>query len=228
MLSALWDLLFPPRCLFCRQRLAANTILCSHCRLQVLEISRCCSLCGYPFPARSNGNCPRCSGQKFLFAHTCAVGLYAGQLKEAIRRYKYGGRTEMAAGFGKLLAQQITKCNWPHLDAVVPIPLHPQKLRQRGFDQAVLLAEVVAKELALPLKKSLRRCRDTVSQTQLSAAERRRNLEDAFSAVQAGQMPKKILLVDDLLTTGATANNAAKALLAGGAEKIYLAVLGRS
>ncbi|NLP36120.1 MAG: ComF family protein [Firmicutes bacterium] len=228
MLSALWDLLFPLRCLFCGERLEADTILCTHCRGQVLEVSRCCPLCGYPVVKQSERECPRCNGQKFMFDRACAVGLYEGKLKAVIRRYKYGGRTEMAAALGKLMAQQIEKCKWPQFAAVVPIPLHPRKQRQRGFDQAVLLAEAIGRQLKVPVKKYLRRSRETVSQTQLSAAQRRHNLAGAFTVVQAEQIPKRILLVDDLLTTGATADNAARALLAGGAEEIYLAVIGRS
>lgn len=144
-----------------------------------------------------------------------------------IINYKYKRQKYIAGVLGKLVAQQVRRSSWPEMDTVVPVPLHPQRLVERGFDQALLLAQVVADELALPVRKVLVREIDTPSQTRLNSNERWQNVKNAFSVRPGYSLTGRILLIDDLLTTGATGNSAGDALLSAGAEEVYLAVVGR-
>ncbi|MCL5980915.1 MAG: ComF family protein [Firmicutes bacterium] len=132
----------------------------------------------------------------------------------------------LAGPLGRLLARQIRRCPWPAFSAVVPVPLHPRR-SDRGYDQSLLLAQVIGTELDVPLKVALVRTRSTKSQTRLGAAERWGNVQEAFAGVPGTALSGNILLVDDLLTTGATAHYAAEALLNAGASAVYLAVIGR-
>ncbi|HZK24275.1 MAG TPA: ComF family protein [Oscillospiraceae bacterium] len=231
LLTPLLDLLFPRRCGFCRTLLneaQPGVLLCRSCEQTILNPQSCCSYCGYPLAASEDGFCPLCSEHSYAFYASCALSLFQGELRKAILRFKYGGKRELAFLFGQLMARQVRKCQWPALDSVVPIPLHPLKLRERGYDQALLLAQVLGKELDLPLQRILTRRQATVSQTTLSAAQRWQNVADVFVFHQQPSVPRRVLLVDDLLTTGATAHFAAEALHQAGVKEVYLAVIAHS
>ena len=229
LLSPLLDLLFPPRCVFCRSRDGLENDIdsvCGSCLGKMNDLKGCCPWCAYPQKIRSAG-CSACGDRSFAFAGACAVSLYQGDLKRAIHKYKYKGCLELAGPLGKLVSRQVIRSGWPQLHAVIPVPLHQDKLSERGYDQALLLAQVIGSELTLPVKTSLTRTKSTRSQTKLGASERWENVTDAFAPISVMETPKPVLLVDDLLTTGATAHFASEALLAGGAEAVYLAVVGR-
>ncbi|MBS3983113.1 MAG: ComF family protein [Dethiobacter sp.] len=229
LFKALLDLLFPPSCVFCTGRVGEGTtalLICSLCLAQVPVPEACCFKCAQPLAAGQE-SCPQCSGLSFAFKSACTVQAYRGAVKRAIHNYKYHGRKEMAKTLGGLMAQQIRRSGWPKMEAIVPVPLHRSRLSERGYDQALLLAQVVAAELRLPLKKALQRKSATPSQTKLVARERWENVSQAFELVAGVPLPARVLLVDDLLTTGATAHFAAQTLLDGGAKEVYLAVVGR-
>ncbi|MDW7650331.1 MAG: ComF family protein [Bacillota bacterium] len=228
-LTPLLDLLFPPRCVICRSRLTADKpgpATCRDCLAQVPDPSHCCSWCGHPH-AGGVQPCPSCRDKSFSFSRACAVSLYRGELKKTIHRFKYDGRKELADPLGKLMARQVKRSHWPEMDAVVPVPLHYTRLVQRGYDQALLLAHVIGDELRLPVKQILVRKEATPSQTQLDAKERWHNVADAFALAPDADLPGRVLLVDDLLTTGATAHFAGEALRRAGVAEIYLAVVAR-
>ncbi|NLM47095.1 MAG: ComF family protein [Firmicutes bacterium] len=227
LFAALLDLLFPPACAVCRGRLPEREqFLCTRCREKVLPAENCCLRCGYPLSGRMS--CSRCLGYDYAFSGACAVFLYQGEIRKAVRRFKYGGQTGLARPFGELMAAQVRSCAWPACEAVVPVPLHPERLRERGYDQALLLARTVAKVLQLPVSSCLLRCENTASQTTLAAKARWNNVRGVFGLQPGVTVPGRVLLIDDLLTTGATAHYASETLLAGGAEAVYLAVLCRS
>jgi len=228
-LQPLIDLLFPPRCSICRSILRDDKEedLCVRCAQLVLNPADCCQYCAHPLE-KGKSFCNFCAGQNFAFTAACAVSRYHGPFKKAIQRYKYAGQTELAAVLGRLAAQQVRQKNWPQVEVLVPIPLHPKKLWQRGYDQSQLLAEVMAQELGKPLKNLLQRKRHTVSQTALPAEERWQNMNNAFAAVTGKGLPSRVLLVDDLLTTGATAHFAALALRRAGVKEVFVAVIARS
>jgi len=173
------------------------------------------------------------------FVRAVAYGLYQGRMKEAIHAFKYGRLHPAARELGRMLAKAIGRMSAeaPRDMLVVPVPLHRSKLAQRGFNQARSLAQHALGELAKsdPAWKltlagsSLMRLRETQSQAGLSPRERRLNLRGAFAVSDPGAVADQhILLIDDILTTGATARAAAQALLKAGAASVWVATLARA
>ncbi len=229
LLTPLLDLFFPPRCIFCRGPLDCEqqgVEICQSCYDGLLDPRQCCSRCSHPL-LKQERFCPVCHGRFFAFKGACALNVYRGNLKQVVHRYKYKDKRHLAHTLGRLAAGQIKRCNWPNFKAVVPVPLHPLRLAERGYDQAFLLAEVIAADLQLPVQRHLIRTRATISQTKLDSMSRWDNVRDAFAPSSCVALSGNILLVDDLLTTGATAHNAAETLLFAGADSVYLAVVGR-
>lgn len=228
-LNGFLDLLYPPydTCAGCRTR-RVEAFLCPACfnslRLPFREI---CLKCGRPLTPKPL--CPECAGRSRAFTVARAAGLYEGILQEAIHRFKYGRRAGMGRPLGRLLARVGRDEGFGRWEAVIPVPLHPRRLRERGFNQAELLAREVAAELDLPLLKGvLLRARATPAQASLSREDRLVNLPGAFRARDAEELwGKTVLLVDDVYTTGATAEECARTLLAGGAREVGVLVLAR-
>jgi len=153
-----------------------------------------------------------------------AVFEYGGPVADAIQRFKYDGRSELGAVLGSLMGDAARR--WTgDVDAVVPVPLHWRRRRQRGYDQAALLAKPVAKSLGVaPLLRGLRRVRNTPRQVDLPHHERQRNIEGAFAPWRLRGVGR-VLLVDDVRTTGATLRAASEALKAGGVSEVHTFVL---
>jgi ComF family protein len=157
--------------------------------------------------------------------------LYAGPLMRAIQRFKYGSETHLASPLGDLLSRFAkTVLSHPEEFVTVPVPLHRRRLRERGFNQSFLLAKVVSSGLETPLDcLTLIRKRDTRSQTGLGRKKRRSNVANAFSVTSAAIFKgKKVLLVDDVLTTGYTLNECAKVLKKSGALEVICLALART
>ncbi len=160
-------------------------------------------------------------------ARAASLYVYGGPLADAVRRMKYGRRTDLLGTLGGLLAAG-TAAYAGRVDVVVPVPLHPKRLRERGFDQAALLAKPVARALSLPLDLArLRRTRHTPAQAGLDAAARADNVRGAFVARTDPRRPR-VLLVDDVRTTGATFVACTEALRAAGASDVYTLSLTRA
>ena len=146
---------------------------------------------------------------------------YGGPAAGMVRNLKYRGVRLLAEPMGRAMASAFSALQPLEIDGVVPVPMHPKRRRDRGYNHAALLAAQVAGQLDLPLLDVLSRTRDTRQQARLSDAERMSNLENAF-ALAGDVADKALLLVDDVCTTGATANACAKALLDGGARRVWL------
>lgn len=145
-------------------------------------------------------------------------------MADAIHRFKYDGRSDLARGLGSLMREAALRFIG-NVDVVVPVPLHWKRRRSRGYDQAALLAMPVARSLGVPVRlRGLRRVRHTQSQVDLSHAERQRNVDGAFAPFRLREA-RRVLLVDDVCTTGATLDAASHALKAGGASEVYRLVL---
>lgn len=207
--KSLWALLFPPLCVGCGEVLRQHeTLLCLSCQYH-LPINDF-----HLFPK----NAVVSRMEKFLVIDRGLSYFNFSQasiVQSIIHQLKYKHRTDVAIYFGKLLATQVAAAN-PSVpfDVVVPIPLHPKKLRKRGYNQAAYLAKAIAEVLAIPVNlDNLIRVKYTVSQTGLSDFKRLANVEQAFFCPNAALFAgKHILLVDDVLTTGATIYAAALAL----------------
>ncbi|MDH3654028.1 MAG: ComF family protein [Myxococcales bacterium] len=168
-----------------------------------------------------------CGACATLIEHTsnpCAVFEYGGPVADAIQRFKYDGRSELGAALGSVMATDAHA--WAgKVDAVVPVPLHWRRRRSRGYDQAALLSKPVAKSLAVPLMlRGLRRVRNTPSQVELPHRERQQNMTGAFAPWRLGGL-RRLLLIDDVRTTGATLRAASEGLRAGGASEVHTFVL---
>lgn len=150
--------------------------------------------------------------------------VYGGPVAEAIRRLKYAGRSDLAQPLGELLSAA-ARSHLGRVDVVIPVPLHHRRLRQRGYNQAALLGRYVARHLHLPLDtRRLRRIRYTAPQVELQPAQRQDNVRDAFTALRRPRQPR-VLLVDDVRTTGATLQAAATALQATGCDEVRFLTL---
>lgn len=153
-----------------------------------------------------------------------AVYEYGGPVADAIQRFKYGGRSDLGSVLGSRMAAETARWRG-RVDAVVPVPLHWRRRRARGFDQAALLAKPVARALGAPARlRGLRRVRNTPPQVELTHAERQRNIDGAFAPWRL-RGAVRVLLIDDVRTTGATLRAAATALEAGGVVEVHALVL---
>ena len=228
------DLLLPPACLLCGERLPAGlpaTDLCPPCRDGLPQPAPArCPVCAvaYRSPTPSLHHCEACLRHPPPFVKVHAVGPYAGTLQDAIQRFKYHGQLPLERPLGTLLIETVLRGWGPRPNLVVAVPLHKNRLRARGYNQALQLARQVGRHLGVPVAPELlRRVRDTAAQQGLDAAARNSNLRGAF-AVSHPVSARRILLVDDVMTTGATARECAAVLCAAGASAVEVAVLGRA
>jgi ComF family protein len=230
-LLAAADLVWPRRCLHCDGQSASEICLCEACRKTFTEDShnscpRCCSTIG-PHADASDG-CLLCKSSRFHFASAQRLGVYDGQLRDAILSMKHRGGETLAEVMGLVWAEAHRKrLMKPQPQAVVAVPLHWRKRFSRGFNQAEMIARGVALGLGIPLiPRAIRRVRPTPQQTGVTPTERRENMKNAFRPSRTRRLKGlRILLIDDVLTTGATADAAAVAILAGGAAQVDVAVL---
>jgi ComF family protein len=245
LLRALLDLLYPPRCPFCNGLLkpydAGKTnsplvngtvsdlerLLCRRCATELPWMERSCPRCASPL-GQGEEKCFHCRGGNLYFQDCCALACDREDIREALHRFKYRGRKSLAEPLGILLSRKIALEPWiSSVEFLVPIPLSRQRLLQRGYNQVSLLASVVGRELRLPVKEVLERVKDTVSQTGLNRSQRAENLRCAFRCLQELPAGSHVLLVDDVLTSGATASEASRTLKEAGAGRISVAVLAR-
>ena len=236
-MRSLIDFFFPPRCLICHgtDHLDESPSLCRTCIRSFPFISPPhCSLCGLPFTSEEGIShpCSSCLNNPFAF-HSCrAVGLYDNRLREAILSFKFRDHLQLARPLGRLMAcNTYDSFSWEEIDLLVPVPLHTQRLRSRGFNQSLLLVREIHRTHPIPLDFSnLQRKRSTLPQTTLDVSQRRQNVKDAFSVSSNNPFcGKTLLLIDDVFTSGATLNEAARTLLVKGkAEKVHCLVLART
>ena len=233
--TAALDLLYPARCPVCDHGLDAGRRdpLCQDCwvAFERIEGPRCAS-CGLPLPSFEPpaGPPPRCGGcvanpPPFDYART--AGAYAGVLRDALHALKFGGKQALARPLAALMLEQCGSLLGPHVDALVPVPLARGRELERGFNQARLLAGHLASASGLSVKAHwLSRSRGTRPQTELTAGERRANVAGAFSASRRAA-GGHVVLVDDIVTTGATAAECARTLRAAGARTVGVLAVAR-
>ena len=208
MIRRMLEWLFPGKCVLCRSILAKEeTDLCRSCRLDQPE---------YPY------------GKKKVthIADLTAVWMYEGNVRRSIHRYKFNGARHYADAYGRLLAMRILRDLRP-ADVITWVPISRQRLRKRGYDQVELLAGAVGRELNIPAEKLLEILRDIRANSGLKTpAERRANVLGVYKVPEGADIRgKRVLLLDDIVTTGATASECARVLLTAGAEEVIFAAV---
>jgi ComF family protein len=240
--SAMWEhcyraglgLLFPPRCACCQIELPtdAELMLCADCCQQLIgSAGSFCVRCGAIEPGEPGGvhGCRLCGSTRFHFEKVVALGLYDGPLHQAVAKIKEPAGRVLAAALAQLMLRtRGEQLKALEADLVVPVPMFWAKRFWRGFNTTELLAERLARGLGLPVRHALVRNRNTLPQRSLRPRERFANVRGAFTARRIRNLQgKSILLIDDVLTTGATCSEAARTLLRAGAARVVVAVLAR-
>ncbi len=226
-------IVYPPTCITCRAATGEAQALCPACWRGIGFIERpYCERLGTPFPVDLGAGLlsPAAIADPPVFARARAVCRFDGTARELVHRLKYGDRVELSLTLGRMMAQAGRELA-ADADLVLPVPLHRTRLWRRRFNQAAALAGIVSRETGLPLAATaLTRIRRTRQQIGLTRAQRAENLQGAFhvSAAARGQIEgRRILLVDDVLTTGATVNAASRALLRAGASAVDVLTFAR-
>lgn len=222
--SQFLDLFFPPHCVGCRR---VGAWLCAECLDQAPRVEPpFCIRCGGVVAA--NGLCARCRTSPLRIECIRSVVYFEGVFREAMHQFKYRGRTGLAEPLGDLMAAYWMQHSVP-IDVVAPVPLHATRLRERGYNQAALLAREMARRVGLAVDdQTLTRQRATASQVDLSARQRQQNVRAAFCCSGNGLADKRVLLIDDVCTTGATLEACAVALYEGGAHSVQALTLARA
>ena len=231
--EAFKDLLFPPRCLGCELRLESSQLplFCPDCLSQLVSIqSPCCRCCGQPFAVGVDHLCGDCLAGHYAFDLARSLWAYQPPVSTLVHALKFQGQLTGVATLGWLAAASGCVRELGEPDLVIPVPLYPDRLRTRGFNQALVIASSCFPQWSNRIESGvLRRIRATMPQSSLSGKERRRNLHKAFGLVDPAKVKgQRILLVDDVFTTGSTLNECCAILRLAGAERIESFTLARS
>jgi len=226
VIDALLSILYVPSCAACDARVARGAPLCAPCAASLEPISAACPRCAEPLAGPVSLVCARCRRRPLPIDGIVSPWRYGGELGRALRRLKFERRPDLGRALAPLIAPFLAAAaTAAGVDLVVPVPLHWRRLVARGYNQADVLCRHAAAQLAVPCRpRLLRRRRATQPQTGLSARHRARNLDGAF-AVPTRSIPlvtgRRVLLFDDVVTTGATLAAAARALRAAGAASVH-------
>ncbi len=219
------DLLYPRQCPLCRELLKKEErILCGNCRKKVQLIREpFCLKCGKPLRNPRQEYCLDCQKHRHWYEEGRAAFPYTGEIRESILRMKLHNQRTYADFFGEAMSRKYLACQkkW-QIDVAAPIPLHPKKRRYRGFNQAELLLNRIEEQTGLPVVKDLlKKTEETAEQKELDRKSRQKNLKKAFKIGPYDVQLKRILLVDDIYTTGSTMDAAASVLKEAGARKVF-------
>lgn len=221
------ETLFPSgvTCFLCGEEVWDDKhVLCSTCEKEVKFPSKFCLRCGTPLHSLAD-YCLTCKNNKRYFAMARAPLVYKDKVAGAIKRFKYENKRYMAKYFANFMAEEFerNKNEIGEIDFLIPVPLHEEKEKERGFNQSKLLADELSKMIGIPvLDGNLIRVKNTQTQTELSYKERQENLEKAFKVLNWREIKgKRIVLIDDVLTTGSTLNHCAHVLSNSGAAAVY-------
>jgi len=228
----LLDLLLPPRCHICRKAVTSEDPLhiCSDCHAALPFICQpACTVCGIPMAGAGEYHpCGRCIATPPPYRAARAALRYEGACRDLIHAFKYQYKSHLRRPLGLLMAYNLKPfVESQRPDLLVPVPLHVSRLRQRGFNQSILLGEILSRQCQIPLlRQGLQRVRPTVPQVELNRDQRMSNLRDAFTVKDAGAIANlRIMLVDDVFTTGSTLRECARVLLLGGCSEVSAVTL---
>jgi competence protein ComFC len=234
LLEAATSLLYPPLCALCTSKTQVGEYLCEPCEAKAIRIvAPFCQQCSEPFAgAITNAfTCANCAHRTVYF--DAAVAAYRGRgiVRQIIHDFKYRRQVHLRHLVARWLyaAFDDERLQAQRFDIIVPVPLHPTRQRERGFNQASALAELVSAQVSVPCKPVLKRTRYTTTQTALDRAERMENLHNAFRLRKnADVRGLRVLLIDDVLTTGSTLSECARLLKRAGAISVHAATAARA
>lgn len=220
--------LFPPRCTLCERDLDTLSPLCPTCEQSLLRLEDPrCTRCGEPVSDASIDVCVACGTRIRSVDRALFLGPYDGAWGDLVRLLKFDREVAVARYLGRRMADAIEAEGLVEaIDAVTFVPMSPRDQRQRGFNQAELLARYVARRIGVPMRRALVKTAHTLPQRGLSAAERNANLRGAFRPIRSGG--GRVLLVDDICTTGATVEECAQALRRGGVQSVTVLAVARA
>lgn len=231
--TAALNFILPPRCALCGVQTGSTGALCADCWQQVRFIAAPqCAQCGYPFELDfgEGVRCGACLSTPPHYDRARAAVAYDDQIAQIVIAFKHGDRTDLTPGLSRWMLRVGAEL-LRDADLILPVPLHRRRLFARRYNQSALLAQPLAAAYGVPVAGDLlRRQRNTPTQGHLSASARRRNVEGAFRTTEVGKrrIPgKRILLIDDVMTTGATANAIARRLKRDGAAAVDVLTLTR-
>jgi ComF family protein len=233
-LRALASLLYPPLCAVCSVPVGHEAYLCGSCSEKAPRIKPpFCATCSEPFPGSitESFSCANCAHRVLHFTAAVAAYRSRGIVRKIIHDFKYGKQLHLRHVIGDWLAATLDdpRLQGRRIDLVIPVPLHPTRKRERGFNQAELLADSLSARANLPLRNVLERIRYTTTQTAFDRSERMENLHNAFRLRKnADVRGLRVLLIDDVLTTGSTLSECARVLKAGGAISVHAATAARA
>ncbi len=219
------SIVFPHHCAYCGRPLE-DGYFCEDCykKLPFIE-GNTCSICGCPI-GNETDTCYECKNGFYYFNKNISACRYTSEFSELVHRFKYHNGRYLAKPFAEFMADRLREEDLP-ADYIIPVPLHPRKEEERGYNQSELLAKYIGRILDIPmLDNVLARDIYTESQTGLKKERRKENVQGAFSVKNRTIIDSKIILIiDDIFTTGSTINECSKVLLDNGAERVYSATL---
>lgn len=235
VLNDLSEVIFPPQCLGCAEIMHPfnGQIFCPACEEKINFITgSICNLCGTTFPdsPAESHLCGDCLEKKPYFSYARAIFKYEDIILNAIHQFKYKNNIST----GEILAYFMAGFSFPDIDftdysLIIPVPLHIRRLRERGFNQSLILARAIGEKQQIPVDFSLlKRHKFTLTQTGSNKKERTQNIKGAFEVSDQKKISgKNIILIDDVYTTGATVNECAKTMIKAGARKVAILTLAR-
>lgn len=234
LFQAAVSLLYPATCTICRQHLRAGEYLCDACEAKIARIvPPFCETCSEPFDGSINTafTCANCAHRAIHF--DAAVAAYRGRgiVRDVIHQFKYNRQIHLRHVIARWLCAALDDERLRNIqfDLIVPVPLHAARQRERGFNQASVLAELLSAQTSIPCKPLLKRMRYTTTQTALDRSERMKNLHNAFRLRKnADVRGLRVLLIDDVLTTGSTLSECARILKRAGATSVHAATAARA
>lgn len=221
--GAVLDLIYPPHCPICHDLAPWGMDMCPECRKKLPYVTtKRCRKCGKPVESFETF-CDDCRKVPHAYDEGMGLFLYDETMKETLVYLKYKGRKEYGRVLGRLLAEAVPdKIRLWKPDVIVPVPVHRDRLRTRGFNQAEVIARPIADRYGIPLENGLVvRTAKTVANKRLTRAERLVNMQKAFSVANGAHVPANVLIVDDIYTTGATIDAMSTCLRERGAKHVY-------
>jgi ComF family protein len=220
-LNFIQEALFPARCCLCDQPGREGLPLCRACQSDLPWLAHSCPRCARPLAADSFYYlCGECLKQPPPFERTLTLFRYQAPVSQLIQQFKFSRRLALAPLFSTLLAERLAGID-PLPEVIIPVPLHPGRQRERGFNQAIEIARPLGRRLGIPVvTDACLRIRQTRTQSTLTASQRRRNLRDAFTLHQPAPPWRHVTILDDVITTGSTVSALASTLRKGGIERV--------